>query len=174
MRYSSNSDKSQFQAFKLEGKKRVKVAVIYMILLDARRHWFGKGKYSAIGCMVSSTENATDEDLQTVQNDLPRLKRQRLDFVLEQLDRYLLEAQMLVTGHTTHKKFECDTLDIGDIQPEDLKHYASALKYRATVLSNAMVKKADKAKQPGKKALRVCHSILIDGTNEYSKNGIFY
>ena len=27
MRYSSNSDKSQFQAFKLEGKKRVKVAL---------------------------------------------------------------------------------------------------------------------------------------------------
>ncbi|MCL1596936.1 hypothetical protein M3080_06135, partial [Parasutterella secunda] len=96
------------------------------------------------------------------------------DFVLEQLDRYLLEAQMLVTGHTTHKKFECDTVDIGDIQPEDLKHYASALKYRATVLSNAMVKKTDKAKQPGKKALRVCHPILIDGTNEYSKNGLFY
>ena len=111
MRYSSNSDKSQFQAFKLEGKKRVKVAVIHMILLDARRHWFGKGKYSAIGCMVSSTENASDEDLQTIQKDLPRLKRQRLDFVLEQLDRYLLEAQMLVTGHTTHKKFECDTVD---------------------------------------------------------------
>ena len=174
MRYSSNSDKSQFQAFKLEGKKRVKVAVIYMILLDVRRHWFGKGKYSAIGYMVSSTDNATDEDLLTIQRDLPRLKRQRLDFVLEQLDRYLLEAQMLVTGHTTHKKFECDTVDIGDIQPEDLKHYASALKYRATVLSNAMVKKADKAKQPGKKALRVCHSILIDGTNEYSKNGLFY
>lgn len=95
MRYSSNSDKSQFQVFKLEGKKHVKVAVIYMILLDARRHWFGKGKYSAIGCMVSSTDNATDEDLLTIQRDLPRLKRQRLDFVLEPLDRYLLEAQCL-------------------------------------------------------------------------------
>lgn len=29
-------------------------------------------------------------------------------------------------------------------------------------------------KLEGKKALRVCHSILIDGTNEYSKNGLFY
>ena len=134
----------------------------------------GKENIQPLAAMVSSTDNATDEDLLTIQRDLPRLKRQRLDFVLEPLDRYLLEAQMLVTGHTTHKKFECDTVDIGDIQPEDLKHYASALKYRATVLSNAMVKKADKAKQPGKKALRVCHSILIDGTNEYSKNGLFY
>ena len=62
MRYSANSDKSVFQAFKLEGKKRIKVAVFYMKLLDARRHWFGKGKYSASGCIVSPTQDATDED----------------------------------------------------------------------------------------------------------------
>ena len=123
MRYSSNSDKSKFQAFKLEDKKRVKVAEIHMVLLDARRHWFGKGKYSAIGCMVSPTNNATDEDLQTILKDIPRLKRQRLDFILEQLDRYLLEAQMLVTGRTTNQKFTCEVVNIQNIQPEDLRLY---------------------------------------------------
>ena len=91
-----------------------------MVLLDARRHWFGKGKYSAIGCMVSPTNDATDEDLQTIFKDIQRLKRHRLDFILEQLDRYLLEAQMLVTGHTTNPKFSCETRDIENIQTEDL------------------------------------------------------
>lgn len=145
-----------------------------MVLLDARRHWFGKGKYSAIGCMVSPTNNATDEDLQTILKDIPRLKRQRLDFILEQLDRYLLEAQMLVTGRTTNQKFTCEVVNIQNIQPEDLRLYGNAIKHRATILGNDMVRKANQVKKSGNQTLRVCHSILKDGTDEYSKDPIFY
>ena len=145
-----------------------------MVLLDARRHWFGKGKYSAIGCMVSPTNDATDEDLQTIFKDIQRLKRHRLDFILEQLDRYLLEAQMLVTGHTTNSKFSCETIDIENIQTEVLRRYGSAIKHRAAILGNEMVRKANNMKKSGNKTLWVCHSILKDGTDEYSKDPFFY
>ena len=114
------------------------------------------------------TEASSDEDLAQLLRDLPRLKKQRLNHVLEHLDIYLLEAQMVITGRTTQKKYSCETLPIDDIKSDDLKRYGSSIKSRATILGNELVKKAEQTKSAGKKSLRVCHSYLKDGYNEYS------
>ena len=168
MRYSSNFDKSKFQAYKIVNRKRTKVAELHLNLLDVRRHYFGKGRFSCTGCVVIPTEASSDEDLAQLLRDLPRLKKQRLNYVLEHLDRYLLEAQMVITGRTTHKKYSCETLPIDDITSDDLKRYGSAVKSRATILGNDLVKKAEQTKSAGKKSLRVCHSYIKDGYDEYS------
>lgn len=75
---------------------------------------------------------------------------------------------MVITGRTTQKKYSCETLPIDDIKSDDLKRYGSAVKSRATILGNDLVKKAEQTKSAEKKSLRVCHSYLKDGYDEYS------
>lgn len=106
--------------------------------------------------------------------DIPKLKRNRLDYVLEQLDRYLLEAYMMVTGRTTQKEYSCEPIRIDDYRSEDLVRYGYALKHRAAVLGNDLIRKGEKAKKPGTKILKVCHSFLKDGYDEYSNNSLAY
>ena len=174
MRYSANADKSCFIAYKLEDNKRVKVAKIEIRLFDARMQYFGKGKFAETGCYVSPMENATYEDFSAVHKDIPKLKRNRLDYVLEQLDRYLLEAYMMVTGRTTQKEYSCEPIRIDDYRSEDLVRYGYALKHRAAVLGNDLIRKGEKAKKPGTKILKVCHSFLKDGYDEYSNDSLAY
>lgn len=168
MRFKPNSDKSVFTAYKGEGKKLKKIAVIEINLLDIRRQGFGKGKYCVTGCIVSVQEEQTDEDLQEVYSMIPYLKRQRLNYVLKHLDRFLLEAQMSITGRTTEPKYFSETVPINDINPDDLRGYAATIKHRATILSNDLMKKAADAKKTSKKRLKVCHSYIQDGFDEYS------
>lgn len=168
MRFKSNSDKSVFNAFKLEGKKRIKVAEIQINLLDTRLHYFGKGKYCSSGCIVSVSNDQEEEDLQEILTVIPRLKRQRLNYVLEHLDRFLLEAQMVITGRTTEANYKSETVAIDDINTEDLRRYGFAIKHRGAILGNDLMKKAKEAKKSGKKRLRVCHSYIQDGYDEYS------
>lgn len=47
MRFSSNFDKSKFQAYKIVDRKRTKVAELHLNLLDVRRHYSGKGGFPA-------------------------------------------------------------------------------------------------------------------------------
>ena len=168
MRFKPNSDKSVFTAYKGEGKKLKKIAVIEINLLDIRRQGFGKGKYCVTGCFVSVQEEQTDEDLQEVYSMIPYLKRQRLNYVLKHLDRFLLEAQMSITGRTTEPKYFSETIPINDIKPDDLRQYAATIKHRATILGNDLMKKAADARKTGKKRLKVCHTYIQDGFDEYS------
>lgn len=168
MRFKPNSDKSVFTAYKGEGKKLKKIAGIEINLLDIRRQGFGKGKYCVTGCIVSVQEEQTDEDLQEVYSMIPYLKRQRLNYVLEHLDRFLLEAQMVITGRTTEANYKSETVAIDDINTEDLRRYGFAIKHRGAILGNDLMKKAKEAKKSGKKRLRVCHSYIQDGYDEYS------
>ena len=102
--------------------------------------------------------------------DIPRLKRQRLDFVLKHLDRLLLEAQMSVTGRTTRDDVHCPIVPIDDIRSKDLLRYGLTVKHRAALLGNAMVKTSKSPDKTGTKTLKVCSSIVKDGYNEYGEH----
>lgn len=173
MRYKPNKDFSLFKAYADDGDKRREVALIEIDLLDARVKSFAKGRFKCTQCNVSPTAEATDSDLKTILEDLPKLKRKRLDFALASMDRYLLEAMMGVTGRTSNDNYHCEHVDLDDVDFEDRRRFGSTVKRRAAILGNYMTKRRY-TKEHARKNLRNCHSYLKDGYPPDSDDSLAY
>ena len=161
MRYSLNIDCTKGKAFKVIDGKKVYVARITIELYRARAPFISSTgiEKDGVRAMCIDRNIATLEDMQTIAQDVQKLRRKRLEVVLKQLDLLSLEAMMAVSGQTSHSKVMTTPVDLTDMAADDLEVLGHTIKSRNTIMGNALIKASQRANKEGN-GFKVARSVL--------------